>query len=315
MAKYSKPQLAIVNATGLELDRETGVYFGKIGGYSALLRLLSNQYLMSFSVARNGMQPSAADMQVAVTGCEALQSCNVQGTRVNFYIKSGMTQKKTVENLGTAAGYLQAFFQQNGFVNCCESTFQICPTECYSISGNPMLLSEAGFQTLSERAMNEKIVREEKPENLVAGIVGALLGSLAGAVALILISRLGYISMVSGLVMGVCTVKLYEKFAGKVSVRGAIICVTIMIQMTYIADRIDWAIILHTEAGYGLFEGYRALPEMLKYEYIEKSSYYTNLALEYLFTALGAAPSIITAMRENKISGTSRKMVGLSSQV
>ena len=116
MAKYSKPQLAIVNATGLELDRETGVYFGKIGGYSALLRLLSNQYLMSFSVARNGMQPSAADMQVAVTGCEALQSCNVQGTRVNFYIKSGMTQKKTVENLGTAAGYLQAFFQQNGFM-------------------------------------------------------------------------------------------------------------------------------------------------------------------------------------------------------
>ncbi len=313
--RYTKQQLSIANATGLDLDKETGVYFGKVGGvYSALLRLISNQYLMSFSVARNGMQPSPSDMQIAVSGCDALQSCNVQGSRVNFYIKSAVSGKKTIENLGTAAGYLYQFFSQNSFVNCCESTFRIGPTECYLISGNPMFLSEEGFRMLSERAMGETIVREEKQENFVAGAVGALIGSLAGAAALVLISQLGYISVISGMIMGVCTVALYEKFAGKISAKGAIICAAVMILMVYIADRVDWAVLLHRQADYGLFEGYQALPELLKYDYIEKSRYFGNLALEYLFTALGAGPSLFVKMKENKMSATTRRMIGLSSQ-
>ncbi|MBQ8994999.1 MAG: hypothetical protein IJ091_04210 [Oscillospiraceae bacterium] len=315
MAKnYTKQQIQFMNAVGLLLDPETGCYFGRRGEYSMLLRIVSNQYVLSVSVAKDGMAPNPADLQVAAQECRGIQSCNVQGYRVNFFISGGLTQKKVLESLSQASNYLPYFLQQTGYHNVCESTGEVGLTECYTVSGQPLMLSERAFVALAEHAATSAEVADQKEENLVAGAVGALLGSLAGVAAIVIFSQLGFISVASGLIMGVCTLKLYEKFAGKMTIRGAIICLAIMILMVYFGDRLDWSIVLVREADYGLIEGFRSVPYFVKYDYIEKGTYYYNLFMEYLFTALGAVPQIIASLKEKKIAGLSRKMTGLTTQ-
>ncbi len=308
---YTKQQVEFMNAAGLLLDPDAGCYFGRRGEYSMLLHPTANQYVLSVSVAKNGNAPSPTDFQVAAQECKAIQSCNIQGYRVNFFLNGGVTQKKVLENISQASTYVPYFLQQSGYRNVCESTGEVLLTDCYTVGGTPLMLSERAFAALAEHATTAAHADDEKEENLVAGIVGAFVGALAGAVAIILFSQLGFISALSGVIMGVCTIKLYEKFAGKMTARGAVICAVVMILMVYLGDRFDWAIVVNREAGIGLFEAFRNIPYYLRYDYIGSGDYYGNLFMEYLFTALGAAPQIVSSLKGKKIAGISRKMAGL----
>lgn len=58
---------------------------------------------------------------------------------------------------------------------------------------------------------------QQKKENAVGGIVGALPGSLVGVLCIILLSQMGYVAAVSGVVMAVGVLKGYELLGGKVS--------------------------------------------------------------------------------------------------
>ena len=309
---YTKQQVEFMNAAGLLLDPEAGCYFGRRGEYSMLLRIVSNQYVISMSVAKDGNMPDPADLQTAVQECKAIQSCNTQGYRANFYLNGGLTPKKVLESISQATTYLPYFFQQSGYRNVCESTGEALLTECYLVGGTPLMLSERAYAALAQHASAEAHADDDKEENIVAGAVGAFIGALAGAVAIVLFSQLGFISALSGVIMGVCTIRLYEKFAGKITTRGAVVCALIMVIMVYIGDRFDWALVVNREAGIGFFEAFRNIPYYLRYDYIEKGTYYSNLFMEYAFSALGAAPQILNALKSKKIAGTSRKLTGIT---
>ena len=106
----------------------------------------------------------------------------------------------------------------------------------------------------------------EKKDNLLTGIVGALIGAALGAGAIILLSQLGYVASLSGLVLAICTLKGYELLGGKLSTRGIIVSVLLMLVTPYIADRIDWAIALMQQfsaEGVTFAEAYAAIPILL----------------------------------------------------
>ena len=64
-------------------------------------------------------------------------------------------------------------------------------------------------------------------ENVVAGIVGAFLFSLAGGILWFVIYLFGFIAGISGLVGAVCAIKGYSIFAKKESMKGIVISVII----------------------------------------------------------------------------------------
>ena len=73
----------------------------------------------------------------------------------------------------------------------------------------------------------------KKNENIFKGILGALIGSLAGVVLIVLLAQIGFVASVSGLVMAYAAVYMYEKFAGSISIKGIIACIVIMLIMTF----------------------------------------------------------------------------------
>ena len=134
-------------------------------------------------------------------------------------------------------------------------------------------------------------------DNMALGTVGALAGSLAGVLCIVLLGRLGIASALSGAVMAVCTLVGYRKLGGALTVRGIAICVAIMLVMIFVGDYIDWAFVVSEQLGYGFFESLGEIPRLLEHGNIESAGYFGNLVRLYLFAAIGAVPTVLSYVR------------------
>ena len=142
----------------------------------------------------------------------------------------------------------------------------------------------------------------QKPENVLTGTIGALIGAALGAGAIILLSQLGYIASISGLVLAVCTLKGYELLGGRQSVKGIIISIVLMLVTPYIADRIDWAIVIsnaYAAEGATFGAAFALVPEFIADGSIDSGEYIKNLLMIYGFTALGAFGTVRSLFKKN----------------
>ena len=129
-------------------------------------------------------------------------------------------------------------------------------------------------------------MEEKKRENVPAGIVGAFLGSLIGVACAVLIGQLGYVASISGLVMAVCALKGYELLGGSLTKKGALISTLLIL-----ADA------LHD----GIFEAFQEVPDLLDRGIIESGPYWGDLIMLYLFTLLGAVPTIWNGLKSTEM--------------
>ena len=143
----------------------------------------------------------------------------------------------------------------------------------------------------------------QRRENPIGGFVGALLGTLIGVVCIILLSQLGYVAAISGVIMAVCALKGYELLGGKLSKKGIVISLILMLVMTFVGDRIDWAIIVSRGLELDLISSFRSISLLMEERIIEPSSYWGNLILLYLFLLLGAIPTIISTLKNAQNQG------------
>ncbi len=139
--------------------------------------------------------------------------------------------------------------------------------------------------------------QKKRRENVAAGLVGAFLGSLIGVACTVIIGQMGYVASISGLVMAVCALKGYEMLGGTLSKKGAVISSVLILLMTFFAHRLTWAIAIASELEWGVLESYRSISHLLERGMLESTAYWGDLAMLYLFTLLGAVPTILGGLR------------------
>ncbi len=153
--------------------------------------------------------------------------------------------------------------------------------------------------------------RELHKENIVAGVVGAFLFSLAGAVVYFLLHLIGYIASISGLVGAVCAVKGYSVFSKKESKKGIAIAAVISLLVIVIAWFFSLAYDVYDvykaafESGeidyaFSYIESVRLAPEFLK-EPDVASAYYSDLGLSLFFCVLGSGSYIINKIKNANV--------------
>lgn len=128
---------------------------------------------------------------------------------------------------------------------------------------------------------------EEKRERVAAGIVGALLGGVLGGASLILFGQIGVISAISGVILAFCTLKGYELLAGQMSKVGIVVSIVIMLVVPYLADRIQWAMIIAEELQWEFGDAFRYVHEVVEAAELQ-AEYWKDMLFVYVFTALGA---------------------------
>jgi len=73
-----------------------------------------------------------------------------------------------------------------------------------------------------------------------------------------------------------------------------------MVLMTYVGDRLDWAIVIARELAVDFGTAYQSVPYLLQIGVLDSAAYWGNLLLVYLFVLLGAVPTIMNIMKNKK---------------
>ena len=195
--------------------------------------------------------------------------------------------------------------RMEGFTNGCELCGEMKETGAAYVAGNAICLCDECYDKATQNAAAYTANEKNKKENLVGGVVGALIGSLLGAASIILLSQLGYVAAISGVIMAVCALKGYELLAGRFSTVGLVVSIVLMLGMTYVGYQLDWSVAVYNELKdyyeLSLLDCFRMIPEMLRQEIIDSSTYIGELVKLYAFTLLGAIPTAISSMRSRKL--------------
>ena len=132
-------------------------------------------------------------------------------------------------------------------------------------------------------------------EDTLKGIIGGIVGSLLGAIVLILLYQVGRVAVASGIAIAALTLIGYEKLAGGLSKKGIIICVVIMIAAVFVGHTVGISMLLSAEfkkVGYDIstldiLKDYSAYWDVFSTNPEWKSLFWGNLVLNYVFCGIG----------------------------
>lgn len=280
----------------LTADAQSGILFGMQGGlHMMLMRSTSNQNFVSlvFSLTHSGQEPDAAEIKAFVKSNKLIVNYSIRRSRVEFILKPRFGSFKQIDQLEQVTGEVVSLLRTGGYQSCCQNCGQTADTDACIMAGVPSLLCDSCYQQLGH---NQEQIQQEsagKPENVLAGVVGALLGCLLGVGCIVLLGQLGYVAALSGIVLAVCTLKGYELLGGRLSTKGIVIACVLMLAMTYVGYRLDWAITVAKYFEASLTDSYRAIPYLIDEEILDGGVYTGELIKLYAFTLIGAIPTII----------------------
>lgn len=319
MASYAQKMAAAAQAAGLSFDQGKNILHGTFRGYAFASMIVPNnaRYCsLRFYVTHDGQMLTAAEgKQIAKESNKLVQFLQPSGgAPCSFMVKLEKDEQGTAQKMTDALNFLADAFAARGYVNTCESCRQPVETEAYAVGNGLRFLCPDCFEGVSANLNEKAHVEAETPENVAAGVVGALGGALLGALVVVIMGQLGYVSALSGLVAAICALKGYELLAKKMSVKGAIIACVAMAVMLYVGHRANVAIeVLKAfreigETDLDFFKVFRAIPALVKSDSELMGEYLKELFMVYLFALLGAVPTVIKSIKGQKTKYTIQKL-------
>lgn len=303
----------LAQVLGMRFDPQGGAIYGQRGGYDLIVYPGASNYPYMLTVAASAQRTMGPIDKEACKQFKSehkpVASLTQSGLSIKMQMKNYSNQSTLRENVSASIDAFTSFLRVHGFRNCCQSCGQDNPAACY-VSGSYMGLCQTCYSKLQHSSNMELSQKESKKENIVGGIVGALLGSLLGVASIIIFSQLGYVAAVSGVIMAICTLKGYELLGGQMSTKGIVISCVLMVVMTLVGDRMDWAIMAMRELELDFITAYRIIDVLLDSGVIEMDVYVGNLVMQYLFVLLGAVPTIISTLKNNKVKGQTYRLGG-----
>jgi hypothetical protein len=295
----------LANQVGLSLDENSGTIYGNKSGYNVCVEQVPNLKVFSITVSikRDDRKPEHSEMnEIVASNKKLLNRCEVTHHKVRFQTQlgAGINLNNAIAKAADGLREVISALQLRGFENSCQFCGSTEGVESYCIGSAPAHMCSSCYHDYCESNEDNLQTEAMKKENLIGGIAGAFLGTLLGAVCIVLLGQLGYVASLSGLVMGVCALKGYELLGSKLSIKGIIISSLLIIAMVYVSQNADYAISVAKAYEVDVISAFRAIPDLLKEGYIESSPYYTNLAMLYAFTALGAIPTISNVLKNKR---------------
>lgn len=314
MANGKKILGDVADILGIKLDDGKMKAWGLHRGYTLFAECVNDGRNVYINVSMCASFASAPIQQVLTHEVKVPEKvvCSSAGYRINLKCTIAGKHQKNVDRIVEAVRALVNFVIANEGVNCDEKGMQ-GNVEVWAIHGNHLFLCPESAEGITYNMNQASAAYKGIRENYVLGIIGALLGSVVGAAAILLVARMGYVSAISSAVMGFAVVFGYKKLGKKCSLFGGILCIVISVVMTYLAFRID--------STWDLFNAFRdagwdemTFKECFKdtkewYEELDAmSDYYRNMILMVLSGVIGAVVAVWVELKERKTEFSMKKL-------
>ena len=305
---------AIASELDLQFDEDSRSIYGTQSGYLLFLQEtdVKNQFRLCVSVSLNGNPADSEENELVWDEFKSESLPNLSTLSINQYtvsivVKGAMRKSKTTEKLQTLIRDFVDFLESHHFVQVCGYSGQEGPVSLYQLGESVFMINEESYQFLKSNLQIEMDSYHSQKENVLLGTIGALLGALIGGAVALFIARLGYVAVAAGLVLGICTIKGYEMFARKLSRKGILISVVLMVVTVFLVNQIDLAMEVVAQLGVEFAYAFRVVNELIASgEYPD--NYFFNLGMLAVFTLVGAGISISSVWSSHKTKGTARKI-------
>jgi|GEM_PF-1926416 len=292
---------------GLTFIPKQGIAYGSFDGFNVVINGNNGTSpftpLISFFASCEGEDVSAEECRDIRNGVDGIGDCKPSPEGINITVCMCSGKDKFIgycmDSLRTGAKFLK----DNGYKNACPGCNRDVQAFPRKIGGAYMMVCDDCYKSAVERSKQLKLV--DKKERSVLGVLGALIGSVIGAATIILLGHFGYVTAISGLVMAFATLLLYRLFSGKLTIRGGVISLILMIIMTFAAHYVNYSVILENSVsytGFGFWDAVKALPGYyFKAEFIEfRHQFFGYLWLLYLYVFVGCVPFIVSLFRKKR---------------
>lgn len=308
MSKVTKNYEQLAAALGFRLDAARNIIYGHRAEFEFIIYAPNPSYPYVLSITTSAKFPAGQlykdDIKQYIKSEKAIVNLQQDGNLLQLSLQSTANQNKLRDNVNIGINSLIGFMKSRGFVPCCQFCGQQVETAGYVTGGSYMHLCPecAGKLRRDITVVTQK--NNDKKENIIGGIVGAMLGSVIGVLCILFFSQvLQKVAAISGIIMALCTIKGYELMGRKFTKKGAAISIIVILLMTYTANRMDWAIEVMRVFEVDIFDAFNSVPSMLSMRIIDTDIYIYNAVLLYAFTIISAVFTIIGALKERKEEG------------
>lgn len=245
MASIKKAAENTADKLGLSFDKKRGVGFGVYRGYTMLVlprnesegKKLNSFISIVICASKDGKAPDK-ELFDAIPFGVSYSSDNFMQMFSTDVSQSFAGVEKILVNTANAA--VTALFS-SGYANC-NIMGEEGPTDVYFFRDRYIFINSSDAEKMLSELGQKKSEYNETAENIPLGIIGAAVCSLIGVAIILLLGRLGRVSLMGGLAMGGGIVWGYKKLGKKLSLAGAVICTVIAAAIGYLAFRVDIAL-------------------------------------------------------------------------
>ena len=298
----------IAQENGYIFDSQAMIMYGQKNNYTFLASEVGNGVITLMFSVKNDSAVQSLDAKVLKMEIPTVQHCSFKNHKLTVTVKGGMTKSKRKANVLAALESLTAYLSTHSYVQVCEMTGETKDVHLYQVGNQYSFLTPEAFGAVSRELDRSEQENLQASENVFLGFIGAVLGSLIGVAAIVLVGQLGYVSALSGMAMGACVVKGYELLARRFSTKGAIISILVSLVMTYFANQLDWAVSFARYYEVSIFDALPYIHDFVAEGYIDSHTYYLNLAMILIFNVVAAAITIGSALKNTKTKFEVRKL-------
>lgn len=307
MSKVKKDYQFLAALLGLSLDKKSKTIYGQKNGFPVIARDSSfkktNRLVMIVSAKPTADGITLNDIR-QFTSENPFASLELKPNQILMKYESMQDQEQMYKTLRQSVNALISLLQSKRFEPCCASCGQNVETSVYSITDSHLTDAYASICPACINRIKVDIAyeKQQKHENILGGIAGALLGSAIGAVLILLLAQLGRVSVILGFIMAVCTFKGYALLGRKMTKKGIVICTFMVLFMTYVSNNMYWAILVAVQLDINVFAAFRIVPYLLKEGVIDASVFRNNLFMLYACTIAGMVVEVWSAIKEGKVT-------------
>lgn len=305
MSKVVKNYQELAMLMGFSFNQRSKILYGYKDGFSIVVNAPNYNEPYRFAVSVSA-KPSADGLtsqeirqfKTENPGIDLEQKHN----QMMMVLDREDNQMQLYKKLHKSINALISFLRLKGFAPCCMSCGQNVKTSVYSVGAS----YNDAYLSMCPACINKLKIKiaydnSQKHENIIGGIVGALIGSVIGMILILLCARIRVLPMLLGFITSICTFKGYELLGKKMTKKGLIISMFLVLMTTYISNRLDWAMLAATQLETDIVTAFRLVPYLLKEGLIDTFTFVFNLLALSVSTIGGAVFIIVSELNEGKI--------------
>ena len=302
MSKWGK----MLEELGLK-KQATNYYVGELNGYKTVIVLDEQNKLFTWTTGISKTEQVTTPLSDLLTELSNIDDVKIATTQNSSVVVKGkllFSKEKSNALFNTVKETIVTFLDKNGYKTGCFITGELNETlRLTKVNSGYAYYTEAGVAQLTTALEENRSQFLEKKHNMLFGIFGALLGSLAGAILWVIVGRLGYYAWFAGGLGAAAAFALYKKIGGKVTIPGAIISEIILMVTIFAGSVVEWAWRLYDfliEDGYVVtfIDVLKEMPNILTENSEIAGKFMTDVALGLGITFIVSLMVIVGSYKE-----------------